>query len=505
MSELHLPWLELAIIAPLLAALGTLPVRDRERVIRQRLAVSGFALACAVAAWLDFISLNDSVAHDRWSLFDRLLGAEPFVIDQVNAPLIPLAALVCFLTALATPRTKVQRFSFGGMLVSQAILTATFSSREPLWIVVLLIAGLAPPLIELRARRKPLRIYAIHALAFAACLAAGGWLAYGPWSSSVAALPLAVALVAAAVVIRCGAFPFHCWMTDLFEHATFGTALLFATPMVGVYAAVRLLLPIASDDALHRVAMLSLFTAFYAAGMALVQRDSRRFFCFLFLSHSSLVLVGFELATPIGLTGALWLWVSVGLSLTGFGLTLRAVEARIGRVSLDTYHGLYEHAPLLGGFFLLTALASIGFPGTIGFVGAELLLEGVVHVSPLLGLVVVAAGALAGISVLQAYFRVFTGKRYATSISLRSGWQERLGMVTLTALILGGGLIPQPGLVSRRAAAAQIIHSRRAAATSTADDGEHARWKDWLAKDRAIPSTPTDEAPYEAEATLLRK
>jgi NADH-quinone oxidoreductase subunit M len=294
-------------------------------------------------------------------------------------------------------------------------------------------------------------------------------------------------------------------MTDLFEHATFGTALLFATPMVGVYAAVRLLLPIASDAALHRVAMVSLFTAFYAAGMALVQRDSRRFFCFLFLSHSSLVLVGFELATPIGLTGALWLWVSVGLSLTGFGLTLRAVESRIGRVSLDTYHGLYEHAPLLGGFFLLTALASIGFPGTIGFVGAELLLEGVVHVSPLLGLVVVAVGALTGIAVLQAYFRVFTGKRYAASITLRSGWQERLGVVTLTALILGGGLMPQPGLVSRRAAAAQIIQARRAAAPATAEEAAHSPLADWLAKEEAAGATSADAAPHEAETSLLRK
>jgi NADH-quinone oxidoreductase subunit M len=195
----------------------------------------------------------------------------------------------------------------------------------------------------------------------------------------------------------------------------------------------------------------------------------------------------------------------VGLSLTGFGHPLRAVEARIGRVSMGTYHGLYEHAPLLGGFFLLTALASIGFPGTIGFVGAELLLEGVVHVSPLLGLVVVAVGALTSIAVMQAYFRVFTGKRYAASITLRSGWQERLGVVTLTALILGGGLIPQPGLVSRRAAAEQIIHSRRAAATSTAHEGDHSPLNDWLAEDESPGAKPIDDVPRKAEASHFRK
>ncbi|PNY35982.1 hypothetical protein C2E31_16135, partial [Rhodopirellula baltica] len=41
-----------------------------------------------------------------------------------------------------------------------------------------------------------------------------------------------------------------------------------------------------------------------------------------------LVLVGLELATPIGLTGGLCVWLSVGLALGGFGLTLRCVEAR---------------------------------------------------------------------------------------------------------------------------------------------------------------------------------
>src|SRR5690606_17637545 len=99
--------------------------------------------------------------------------------------------------------------------------------------------------------------------------------------------------------------------------------------------------------------------------MALVQREGPRIFCFLFLSHSSLVLVGLELVTPIGLTGGLCVWLSVGLSLAGFGLSLRCVEGRIGRVSLDEFHGLYESMPTLAALFLITGLASIGFPGTV--------------------------------------------------------------------------------------------------------------------------------------------
>ena len=50
---------------------------------------------------------------------------------------------------------------------------------------------------------------------------------------------------------------------------------------------------------------LSLVTAVYAACMALIQRETRRFFAYLFLRNASLVLVGLEVATPISFTGGL--------------------------------------------------------------------------------------------------------------------------------------------------------------------------------------------------------
>ena len=169
------------------------------------------------------------------------------------------------------------------------------------------------------------------------------------------------------------------------------------------------------------------------------------------------MLVGLEVATPIGLTGGLCVWLSVGMSLAGLGLALRALEARSGRLSLADYHGLYEHMPGLAAFFLLTGLASIGFPGTVGFIGAELLVEGAVAVNPLVGVLVVFTAALNSIAVLQAYFKLFTGTQHTTSISLKARWREQFAMLLLSALILGGGLMPQPGVASRYHAATEII------------------------------------------------
>ncbi len=215
--------------------------------------------------------------------------------------------------------------------------------------------------------------------------------------------------------------------------------------------------PIGPSGVLQSIGLFSLGTAVYAAGMATIQRETRRFFAHLFLSHASLVLVGLELHTELSLTGSLCLWFSVILSLGGFGLTLRALEARFGRLALTDYHGLYEHSPTLAVWVLLTGLASVGFPGTLGFISAELLVDSAVEASPYVGIVVVTAAALNGIAVVRAYFLLFTGARHVSTVSLEIGRRERIAVLTLSALILGGGLFPQPGVATRHRAADQIL------------------------------------------------
>lgn len=464
MSELHFGWIELAVLIPLAGALFVARVRDPELARRRALAISGMALLCAAAAWLDFHWSEVHAARDGATA----TGGEWFVIDELSAPLLPLAALLYFMTILATLRTKVRRFAFAAALVSESILLATLACRAPWGVIGLLAAGAVPPWLELRARRKPTRVFAVHMGLFVILMVAG-WALYqaNPPGSSAALAGLG--LLMAAVLIRSGIAPAHCWMTDLFEHATFGTALLFVAPIVGAYATVRLVLPIAPDWALRSIGLMSLATAVYASGMALVQREVRRFFCYLFLSHSALVLVGLESLNPIGLTGGLCVWLSVGISLAGFGLTLRSVESRTGRLSLAGFHGLYEHMPALAAFFLLTGLASIGFPGTIGFVGMELIVEGAVQVYPHVGIAVVIAAALNGIAAVHAFFRVFTGTRHVSSIPLRLRPPERIAVLALAGLILAGGLFPQPGVMSRRRAAEDIVAARKSNAPDLPD------------------------------------
>ncbi|HEY7312245.1 MAG TPA: proton-conducting transporter membrane subunit [Gemmataceae bacterium] len=459
MSVLAQPvlWLELAILAALLGALCVGRLRDPLRAWLWGLAFTAAALACAMLACLGYyLSRANGLEADGGAHTD-LLGRQLLHIDELNAPLLPMAALLHFLTALATGRTKMRRYSLSWSLASEAIRLTAFGCAEPGLLIGMLALGTVPGYVELLNRRKPTQVYLLHMALFVGLLALG-WVFYprgGLTRTAWATVPLL-----AAVLIRCGGVPTHCWLTDWFEHASFGNALLFVTPLTGVYAAVRLVLPVAPDWALQSLSLASLLTAVYAAGMATVQREARRFFAYLFLSHASLVLVGLGLHTPVSLTGALALWVAVALALHGFGLTLRALEARFGRLSLADFHGLYEQSPALAMCFLLTGLASVGFPGTLGFVAAELLVDGAAEASPYVALAVALAGALNGIAVLRVYFLLFTGARHASSVRLLVGRRERLAILTLAALILGGGLVPQRGVLSRHRAALDVLRTR---------------------------------------------
>ncbi len=457
MNELHLPWLELAILIPLAGSIVTARIRDPDRSRQFSLAFCSATLACTLGAWCDYATLRGGEVHDPWDLMMAFHFAPVIGIDALSAPLLSLAALLSLLTVLATLRTKVRRLSFPRLLLSEAILLATFSTDRPWIIVALLVMGTVSPYINLRLRRRSTRVFVSHMAVFVALLIGGQLLVD---VDGRAGSVLGVGMLMAAVLVRSGIVPLHCWMTDLFENATFGTSLLFVTPMVGVYAAIRLVLPIAPEWVLSSISMLSLVTAVYAAGMALVQHDSRRFFCYLLLSESSLVFVGLESVTAIGLTAALCMWISVSISMVGFGLTLRSVESRVGRLSLDEFHGLYHHTPGLAVLFLVTGLASVGFPGTSGFIGAELLVDGMVHLNPVVGAIVVCVAALNSLAVMHAYFRVFTGTPHVAKVDLGIRRPERIAVLILMLLMVGGGLYPQPGVTSRYAVAEQLVKDR---------------------------------------------
>ena len=448
MNWLQLPWTEIAIVTPILGGLIVTLIPNIELAGKWTFSVT---LLTLVATLLALVAVHNTVPDTGLDLCGNWFGRCIFRLDTFSAPLLPMVAILHVLTVLATSQVKRNRMSFAGHLFGEGLRLAVFACIDPWPLIALLTLSVVPPYFELVSRGKPTRIFVLHMGAFIALLILG-------WLGVEAGLTVGSIFLVLAVLLRSGTLPGHLWVANLFEHATFGTALLFVTPITGMYVAVRLVLPNSPDWVLQSIGIVSLITAIYAAGMAVVQRDGRRFIAYLFLSNASLVLIGLELHTTTSLTGALCLWVSVALSLGGLGLTMRALEARFGRLSLTTHLGLYDQAPTLAVGFLLMGLASVGFPGTLGFVAAEMLLDGVINANPVIGVGLIFVAALNGIAVLRAYTLLFTGCSPRTNLLLNSTTPERIAVLVLASMVLIGGLWPAPGVSDRRAAAVQILH-----------------------------------------------
>jgi NADH-quinone oxidoreductase subunit M len=119
------------------------------------------------------------------------------------------------------------------------------------------------------------------------------------------------------------------------------------------------------------------------------------------MSQSALVMAGLDCTSGTALAGGLLVWLSAGLAFAGLARCVLVLEARRGRLDLTTYHGGYERMPVLAISFLAMGLACTGFPGTLGFIGQELLVDGAGDVFPVMGFAVVIASALTGLAVLR--------------------------------------------------------------------------------------------------------
>src|SRR5689334_10536463 len=118
MNPLQLPWLELAILAPLVGSIALGAARKPDRAYRWGVFFTGLAFAMTVLAWLSFYLGGAAAASPAYSLQYRVLGRMPFAMDELSAPLVPAVALLHLLAAVATARTHMRRFSFSWSLAA---------------------------------------------------------------------------------------------------------------------------------------------------------------------------------------------------------------------------------------------------------------------------------------------------------------------------------------------------------------------------------------------------
>jgi NADH-quinone oxidoreductase subunit M len=434
-------------VAAAAAALGVGGGRPR------RLAVP--AACAALASSLAISLLWSRTDGTPLALGDRLGGGSLVCIDGITAVLLPYVAIMELAILLVAPRRALDAASVARLLAGAAATFALFLTSHPLVLVALWIATAFVSWVSVRVTpggRPAARTFAVAMVTAVICMAVGTVLMVvdPPWATAAGWVGSAGGwLVAVAVMIRKGIFPFHSWYPALFAGASMSTALAATMPQVAAYTAVRLLIghvdhPEGVAAELVVLAQLALVTAAYGAALAIVQRDLRSLIGTLAMSQSAMVLAGLAGTLPMELDGAFCVWVSSGLALTGIGLVTWALESRAGSIGLDTPQGRFWDAPALAGFFLLFGLAGIGLPGTLSFVADDLIVSGTLDDHIHAGLLVIASTVLGGIAVMRGWFHVFGGPPAGDGPRHAILLRERVALTGLLATLVLLGVWPDP-------------------------------------------------------------
>lgn len=454
-----------SVIAPLLGIAAAALMTGR---VDPRLP-AGWSLAASLAAAAVLAWAWRSGTGKELQVGPQLVGGSLVHVDGLTAILLPMVTILELVIVLVSPRRALTPGSVSRLLAGAALTAAIIATSHPISLVILWIATLAPTWLSTRATpggRPVARVYAILMVLGSLLFAVGvGLIACDPPWARGAGTPGTVGgwLVTAAVMIRKGIFPFHFWYPALFAAAPMSTALAATMPQVASYTAIRLLVGHAGGvgPELLFLSQAALVTAAYGAALAVVQRDVRGLVGTLAVSQSAMVLAGLSGSVAMELCGALAIWVSSGLSLTGMGLVAWALESRAGKLVLDSAQGRFADAPALAAFFLLFGLASLGFPGTLSFIADDLIVAGSLGDQPHAGLLVIVATVFSGIAVVRGWFRIFGGPAAPDAPRHQVLPRERIPLTVLLAVLFGLGLWPGPFVRSLEQVAASLLASRQ--------------------------------------------
>lgn len=413
------------------------------------------ALAASVCASLCLGTCADCESGPAWVAVTSS-GGNPLVrFDSLSAVLMPYVTILALATAVAVPVVDIDTRTMSRSLLGTSLTLMLLATAHPgalvaLWIATALVtwrsAALSP------GGSGAARTYALYMAPALAMVSLGAWLLSSAPAGT--AHTAGAWMVACAVMVRKGIFPFHSWYPALFSGANLSTALSATMPQVAAYTAIRLLVGAGQEThpQLELLVVAALLTCVYGAALAVVQHDVRGLVGTLAMSQSALVLVGLA-GSSTELSGALAVWMSSGIVITGVALVARSLEARAGHLSIAIRQGRFADAPALASCFLLFGLAGAGLPGTFSFVADDLIVSASLDHRVGAGLMVIASTVLAAIALMRAWFNLFGG-RPASGPHHPVLAREAAALSVLLAITFGVGLFPGPfvGVAERVAA-----------------------------------------------------
>ncbi len=256
-----------------------------------------------------------------------------------------------------------------------------------------------------------------------------------------------------AMAVKIPMWPFHTWLPDAHVEApTAGSALLAGVLLkMGIYGFLRLsisLLPEASQFFAPFIYTLSVIAIIYTSLVALVQTDIKKLIAYSSIAHMGFATLGLFTFTLVGMTGAIVQMLSHGLISAALFFCVGMLYDRFHTRDISSYSGLASLMPVFSIFFMFFTLASIGLPGTSGFIGEFFVMLGIFKVDTTFACFAVLGIILSAAYALWLYRRICFGKPMQSLAEMKNlkdlNYQEKMILSSLAFLILLLGVYPKP-------------------------------------------------------------
>jgi NADH-quinone oxidoreductase subunit M len=274
----------------------------------------------------------------------------------------------------------------------------------------------------------------------------------------------------ASFAVKVPMWPVHTWLPDAHVEApTAGSVILAGVLLkMGGYGFLRFsvpMLPEATEAFTPLVYTLSVVAIVYTSMVALVQNDMKKMIAYSSVAHMGMVTIGIFALNQQAVEGAIFQMLSHGIVSGALFLCVGVVYDRLHTREIARYGGLASNMPRYSLVFMLFMLASVGLPGTSGFVGEFLIILGVFQVNTWVGLMAATGLILGAMYMLWLYRQVIFGKLEKDDVKamLDLSKREIAILAPMVVLVLWMGIYPSSFLDPMSVAVENLINNYQVA------------------------------------------
>jgi NADH-quinone oxidoreductase subunit M len=455
------PILSVMLLVPALGALACLLV-DAKAARIVALVATLVDLVLGILLWADF-----DIGGAQWQFTERapLFGGFEWAlgVDGIALMLIVLTVFLMPICILASHSiTKRVPEYMATFLFMELLMIGVFAAQDLYLFYVFFEGGLIPMYLIIGAWGGDNRVYAAYKFFLYTLLGSVLMLVAMLWMGHEAGTTFIPTLMAydfpphaqtwlwlaffASFAVKMPMYPLHTWLPDAHVQApTAGSVILAGVLLkMGGYGFIRFSLPMFPEASLQFVWLmwgLSMAAVVITSLIALVQHDMKKLIAYSSVAHMAIVTVGLFAFNPQGLEGAMIVMLSHGIVSGALFLCVGVIYDRLHTREIARYGGLSINMPHYALFFLLFTMASIGLPGTSGFVGEFLSLLGIYQVSTWATFVCTTGIIFGAGYMLYLYWRIAFGVQKNADAAAMPDLSVRewlmLGPIALAVLWMG--------------------------------------------------------------------